>query len=408
MPLVTFYFQLHQPQRLHPDGTTFLWEDENEKVFQKVADKCYVPATRLLVHLIKTYPAFKVCLCMSGTFLDQAQRYSPQVIDLLRDLHEAGSVHRQVEFLDETFYHSLTGLFADPDKTEFRAQVAMHRQAMDTLFGVKPTAFRNTELMYNNEIANVVADMGFQAMLCEQRDDLFSSRDGKPVSRNAVFRAKGRCGQARSMFVLARNRDLSDDVAFRFPHSYLTAPQYARFLARVDGEAVVLGYDYEHMGEHIWEDKGIFEFWRQLPAALAREPSVVVANPTEIAERFRDAQCPLADIHPLATSSWADASRDTHGWLGSTTQQKLFKAIESLEPDVRRAGGQWLWRYRHLTTSDHLYYLHEGRGPDGLVHAYFSPYRSPVAAAHILTQALDDLRYAVNASTCSDAWKRRA
>jgi glycogen synthase len=395
MPLVTFYFQLHQPHRLHPDGTTFLWDQENEKVFQKVADKCYVPATAMLVDLIRAYPKFKVCLSMSGTFLDQAQRYKPQVIDLLRDLYQAGKAYCQVEFLEETFYHSLTGLFADREKIEFREQVALHRQAMDTLFGASPTAFRNTELMYNNDIANVVADMGYQAMLCEQRDDLFMPKGGKPVSPNAVFRAKGRNGRARRMAVLARNRDLSDDVAFRFPHSPLTAPQYARFLAQVDGEAVILGYDYEHIGEHIWADKGIFDFWRQLPAALAEQPSVVVTNPTEIAERFRDARCPLADIHPLATSSWADVARDTHGWLGSMTQYKLFQVIESLEPEVKRAGGEWLSRYRVLTTSDHLYYLHEGRGPDGMVHAYFSPYGSPVAAAQVLTHALDELRYGV-------------
>jgi alpha-amylase/alpha-mannosidase (GH57 family) len=392
---VTFYFQLHQPYRLHPDGTTFLWEQENEKVFQKVAEKCYVPATTMLVDLIRAYPGFKICLSMSGTFLDQAQRYRPKVIDLLRELYQAGRAHRQVEYLDETFYHSLTGLFADPDKNEFREQVAMHRQTMDTLFGAKPTAFRNTELMFNNDIANVVADMGFQAMLCEQRDDLFTAKKGKPISPNAVFRAMGRNGKARHMVVLPRNRGLSDDVAFRLPQVPLTAPQYAQFLAQIDGEAVVLGYDYEHIGEHIWADKGIFEFWRELPAALANEPSVVLANPTEIAERFRDASCPLADIHPLATSSWADAARDTQGWLGSPTQYKLFKVIESLEQEVKRAGGDWLSRYRTLTTSDHLYYLHEGRGSDGLVHAYFSPYGSPVAAAQVLTHALDELRYGI-------------
>ncbi|MBP8303597.1 MAG: glycogen/starch synthase [Phycisphaerae bacterium] len=403
MPLVTFYFQLHQPHRLHPDGPAFLWDLENEKVFQKVADKCYVPATALFVDLIRAHPSFKVCLSMSGTFLEQAQRYRPQVIALLRELFQAGEARGQVEFLEETFYHSLTGLFADPDKAEFREQVVLHRQAMETLFGARPTAFRNTELMYNNEIANVVADMGYQAMLCEQRDDLFAPNGGNPVSRNAVFRAKARNGRARRMVVLARNRNLSDDVAFRLPHAPLTATQYARFLAQIDGEAVILGYDYEHIGEHIWKDKGIFDFWRELPVALGQERSVVVANPTEIAERFRDAQCPLADIHPLSTSSWADAARNTQGWLGSMTQYKLFQAIESLEGEVKQAGGEWLSRYRTLTTSDHLYYLHEGRGPDGSVHEYFSPYGSPVAAAQTLTRALGELRYGVK---CFNVHKR--
>ena len=307
MPLVTFYFQLHQPFRLHPEREKFLWEEKNRSVFLKVAEKCYLPATAMFIELVSSHPSFKITLGMSGTFLKQAELYSPRLIGLLRDLCAAGEKNRQVEYLDETYYHSLTSLFEDPDKTEFREQVSLHREMIKRLFGIFPASFRNTELMYNNDIAAVVSDMGYRSILCEKREDMFTSEEG-PVSPNAVFRARD-----ADLIVIPRNRELSDDIAFRFPHNPLTPEQYAGFLSLIDGEAVMLGYDYEHIGEHIWSDRGIFEFWRGLPEALERHSNLVMATPTEVADQFREAQCPFLDIHGLSTSSWADAGRNKIG-----------------------------------------------------------------------------------------------
>jgi len=387
MPLATFYFQLHQPFRLHPDRNRFLWDESNSEIFFKVAANCYLPALRMFADLILHYPAFKIALSMSGTFMEQAELYQPEVIRVLHELVNAGKKNQQVEFLDETYYHSLTSLFADPQKQEFRDQVMLHRVKMHELLGILPTSFRNTELMYNNQVAEVVADMGYQAILCEKRDDMFMMKN-RPISPNAVFRAKG-----SNLIVIPRNRELSDDIAFRFPHSSLSPDEYASHIAKIDGEAVLLGYDFEHIGEHIWEDKGIFEFWKGLPEALAKYPNIVAANPSDIAERFKDADCPVVDIHDLSTSSWADKGKDTFGWLGNPTQYDLFKDIESIEKDVRKAGGELFTRWRHLTTSDHVYFLHEKIGEDHAVHFYFNPYGGSTArAAQILTRKIDDLQ----------------
>jgi glycogen synthase len=371
MPIATFYFQLHQPFRLHPGRDKFLWDEKNREIFEKVSEKNYLPATRMFTKLIADNPGFKITLSMSGTFLEQAQTYKPEVIRCLQELLDAGKGRNQVEFLEETYYHSLVSLFADPNRQEFRNQVSLHRAKMEDIFGTSSSSFRNTELMFNNEIAAVVADMGFKAMLCEKRDDMFGLKDGSLVSPNAVFRAKG-----SNLIVIPRNRELSDDVAFRFPHTPILAQRYAWNIAQIDGEAVLLGYDYEHLGEHIWKDKGIFEFWETLPKALAKYSSVKVANPGEVAELFKDADCPIVDIHGLSTSSWADSSRNTFGWLGNKTQQELFARIEHLEGKARKTGGELLTKWRHLTTSDHLYFLHESTGSDHAVHSYFSPYGS--------------------------------
>ena len=391
MSLVTFYFQLHQPLRLHPDGSPFLWNDKNEEVFRQVAHKCYLPATRMFIELVTQHPTFKITFSMSGTFLEQAEHLEPEVIEAIKELYEAGKEHQQVEFLQETYYHSLVGLFGDSNHSEFKEQVSLHRRKMLDLFEVRPTSFRNTELMYNNRIANVVADMGFKAMLCEQRDDMFTHHDGETISLNAIFRTRGRGTRARQMVVLARNRSLSNDVAFHFPRVELTAKEYASCLNEIEGEAVLLGFDYEHIGEHIDGERGIFEFWRELPEALDHHANIVMANPTELALRTKTAQCPVLDIPPLATSSWADAQRDTRGWLGSTVQHKLFQAIEELEPEVCKAGGDLLRNYRCLTSSDHLYYLHEGSGANCVVHECFSPYESLTTATYVLTRAVERL-----------------
>jgi len=388
MPLATFYFQLHQPLRLHPERDKFLWDEKNRDVFLKVSEKCYLPATVMFTELISNYPEFKITLSMTGTFLEQAELYQPAVIRALQELYAAGMEYNQVEFLNETYYHSLTSLFEDPVKQEFRDQVSLHREKLRVLFGAIPTSFRNTELMYNNHIADVVADMGYAAMLCEKRDDMYTGSD-QSISPNAVFRARGR---GSNLIVIPRNRELSDDVAFRFPNDPLPPEQYASYIARIDGEAVMLGYDFEHIGEHIWEDKGIFDFWRGLPEALSKHTNIVLANPTEIAEKFKDTDCPVLDIHGLATSSWADAGRDTFGWLGNYTQFELFKNIENMEKDARRAGIELFTRWRQLTTSDHIYFLHERIGEDHAVHAYFNPYGGSIAQpTHVLTRKIDDL-----------------
>ncbi|MCX5838820.1 MAG: glycogen/starch synthase [Deltaproteobacteria bacterium] len=392
MPLATFYFQLHQPFRLHPDRGQFLWEEQNRAIFLKVAEKCYLPATRMFTELIASHPSFKITLGMSGTFLEQAELYKPEVIQSLQALLDAGEKNDQVEYLDETYYHSLSSLFEDPLRLEFREQASLHQDMMKRIFGIVPTSFRNTELMYNNPIAEAVADMGYHSILCEKRDDMFIGEgEGEAVSPNAVFRAKD-----TNLIVIPRNRELSDDIAFRFPHAPITPETYAQYIARIDGEAVMLGYDFEHIGEHIWSNLGIFEFWRGLPAALQKHESIVAATPTEIAQRFKDAPCPTLSIHGLATSSWADTGKNTFGWLGNPTQYELFRDIERMETAAKRAGGTYLTQWRHLTTSDHVYFLHERIGEDHAVHAYFNPYDNSIARpTHVLTRKIDDLEVVI-------------
>ncbi|ABC77194.1 glycogen/starch synthase [Syntrophus aciditrophicus] len=387
MSSVIFYFQLHQPLRLHPDRDKFLWDEENREIFLKASERSYIPAIGMFTDLIRNHPGFRITLSMSGTFLEQAQTYHPSLIQALRSLLDAGKESQQVEFLCETYYHSLASLFNDPHKQEFRDQVSLHREAIRKLFGIFPLSFRNTELIYNNSIADIVADMGYVSILCEPRENSHMGAGTGSISPNSVFRARG-----THLVVIPRNIALSNDVAFRFSSHPLTPEEYAASIARGDGEVILLGYDLEHIGGHIREEKGIFDFWRGLPAALEQYPDLLVETPTSVATRFKDAPLPSLDISGLSTSSWLDVIRNTFGWLESAAQFELFKDMEGMEGVARRAGGELLTRWRNLTASDHIYYLKDRSMDEHVLCRYENPYeRSTIRATQILTRKIDYL-----------------
>jgi len=385
MLLTTFYFELHRPFWLHPERDKFLWDEKNRDVFLEISEKCYLPATVMFTELISRHPEFKITLSISGSFMEQAELYQPDVIKALQDLLNAGRESRQVEFLDETYYHSLTGLFTDTQKQEFRDQITLHREKMHKLFGILPLSFCNTELIYNNNIAEIIADMGYLSILCEKRDDMFIEKTDSTFSPKSVFRAKG-----SNLIVIPRNKNLSNDIALRFSQKNVSPDEYASQIANTEDDVVLLGYQFEHIGDLIRGDEGIFDFWKGLPEALSKYPNIIVANPSEITERFMESDCPVVDIQGKYKSSWAEKEKDTFGWLGNHTQFDLFKDIEHMEKDVRRAGGELLTKWRHLTTSEHIYLLHEKIGED---RAVYNPYgRSITQPAQILTRKIDDLQ----------------
>jgi glycogen synthase len=386
MPLVTFYFQLHQPFRLHPSREKFLWDEVNGESFLRLSERCYLPALSMFTEILKKNPSFRMTLGLSGTFLEQAEMYRPEVVGALRELLNAGAGKNQIECLDETYYHSLASLFSDPQKQEFRGQVSLHRDKMRTLFGVVPSSFRNTELIYNNDIADVVADMGYLSILAEGRDEMVTT-EGTPVESGRVFRSAG-----GRLTVLFRDRTLSETVTRRFLAEPVPPEVYASRIAAFGGDVLLLGFDFEHIGARIPADEGIFEFWRRLPEALTHQAAVEVVNPSLVAARFQDRPCPSLEVPKHAATAWADLERNTGGRLGNLTQYELFRDIEKLEEDAHAAGGDLLRHWRHLTTCDHLYYLYE-RDHEGLtLQGYSNPYEERTEqATHVLTRKVDYL-----------------
>lgn len=375
MSSVVLYFQVHQPYRLRRYSYfeisrkhDYFNEELNAFVLRKVAAKCYIPANRVLLRLIRRYDgAFRVAFSLTGIVLEQMERYAPEALDSFVELAQTGCV----EFLGETYYHSLASLY---DRREFTDQVQQHSQLMQHLFHCTPRVFRNTELIYNDEIGQLAADLGYKAIIAEGADDILESR-----SPNHVYSVPG-----RNTRLLMKNYSLSDDIAFRFSnqgwHSYpLTAPKFASWVHRLGGQAEVLNLfmDYETFGEHQWEATGIFEFLEHLPEEVMGSDSWDFCTPSEAVDRYQ----PFSEMHFPRLTSWADIERDLSAWRGNRIQAAALGRIYSYSRALLEANNkEALHVWRLLQTSDHFYYMCTKMFEDGDVHAYFSPYESPYDA----------------------------
>lgn len=396
MTLITLYFFAHQPDRLLPydrrrsigraarDLHKHYFDDElNEQVFRKVAGKCYYPATQLILELVERHrdseKPFRVAYGLSGTLLDQIERYDTGLLDLFRRLSDTGLV----EFTGEVYYHSLAGLF-DAERREFQEEARMHADRLESLFGRRPAVFRNTECMFNDGIAATVQAMGYEGIITEGVDWLLAGWR----SPDFVYRAT--CG----LPVLMRNYQLSDDLGYRFSNRDwegwpLRAETFAGWLASNTDMNVVLALDYEALGEHIWADSGIFEFLRHLPDEVMRYPQLAFTTPTEAVRTLPTVG--EVSVDDYATISWADQERDTSAWLGNEMQRYCHEELKRMEGIVKRAGDAALLDcWRRLLTSDHLYYLATKSFSDQDVHKYFSAYGSVVEGfVRLHTAAID-------------------
>jgi len=353
-----------------------------------VARKCYLPMNDLLLELIRRHEGrFKVSFSLSGTALDQFEEYAPEVLESFQALGRTGCV----EFLDETYCHSLAFLFS---REEFREQVRRHRERIEELFGQSPRVFRNTELIYHNDVAREAEAMGYDAILAEGADHVLGWR-----SPNWLYQPAG-CTRLK---LLLKNYALSDDIAFRFsnrdwPEYPLTADKFAAWAHAVNthGELINLFMDYETFGEHQWESSGIFHFMRALPDAVLRHPDFCFKTPSEAA----DSLSPRARLDVPQFMSWADAERDLTAWLGNDMQHDAIHALYACEARVRELNDPGITRaWRRLQTSDHFYYMCTKWFSDGDVHKYFNPYGSPYDAYINFMNVLADFRLRLDART---------
>jgi len=376
MTSVCMYFQIHQPFRLRrfwPDDRTgfFRYFDErsNKEIFERVAHKCYLPTNKMLLDLIDEYKGeFRFSLSVTGTLLEQCELWEKDVLEGFSQMAKTGSV----EFLDETFYHSLASLFED--KTEFREEIQEHQTRIVEMLGVKPQVFRNTELLYNNTIAEIASDLGYKAILAEGADHIL---DGK--SPNILYKAKN-----SGLPIIFRNYKLSDDIGYRFSARWwegypLTAEKWALWASGIKEDCVNIFMDYETFGEHQWEETGIFTFLQNLPGEVLKT-HLNFSTPSELVEKYKPAE--EIDIGDFSTISWADMERDTSAWLGNDMQRRCFEEMRLLEPFVKKTKDPEILRiWKHLLTSDHYYYMCTKWLGDGDVHSYFSVHSTPFDAA---------------------------
>jgi alpha-amylase len=422
MPSVVFYFQVHQPFRLRrysvfDTDTNYFDDSKNAEICRKVASRCYLPATRLLLDLVKRFDgALKLSYSISGTALEQFEAFAPEVLDVFRELSRTGCC----EFLGETYHHSLAFVHS---REEFREQVELHSRRIQHHFGQTPTVFRNTELIYSNALAYELSLMTDAAgrrrwlgALCEGTDTHLGYRKPTVVYKPPKHDGHDLLGRDdKPLGLLLKNYRFSDDIAFRFSNRGwgewpLTPEKFAGWINALDGSVCNLFMDYETFGEHQWVDTGIFGFLAALPEKVLAGGGRFL-TPTEALTQH----APAGEFDVPQCSSWADTERDLSAWNGNAMQANALDEVFKLEkplkdkvarlakeakgagpnaPTTRRleAAAHLLADWRRLTTSDHFYYMCTKYFADGDVHKYFNPYDSPYDSYINYMNVLDNVR----------------
>ena len=385
MPSVCFYFQVHQPYRLRKytvfdvnNNHNYFDDEKNYAIMRRVADKCYLPTNQILLDLINKFDGkFKIAYSFTGVVLEQLESFTPEALESFKKLVDTGCV----EILDETYYHSLAFLYS---KKEFKQQIKMHNQKIRELFNYKPKVFRNTELTYNNELANFIEKIGYKGILAEGADHILEWR-----SPNLIYKAK----TTNNLKLLLKNYKLSDDIAFRFSEKSwkewpLTADKFAAWVSNAPGQTVNLFMDYETFGEHQWGSTGIFEFLRHLPYELIKYRNIDFKTPKELIKKYE----PVAELDIHSVVSWADIERDLSAWLGNKMQQTAIAKIYELREKILKTKDKKLIEdWRKLQISDHFYYMCTKWFADGDVHKYFNPYDSPYECFIAYMNILNDI-----------------
>ena len=385
MKTVCFYFQVHPPWRLKTyrffqmgNDHNYLDDFTNRAIMQKVARECYLPMNALLLNLINEHKgAVRCTFSITGSAVEQFKAYAPEVLESFKRRAEPGCV----EFLAETYSHSLSSLYSVED---FKQEVKLHTQMLKDEFGVKPTAFRNTELIYSDEIAAMVASMGFKGIITEGAKHILGWKSPNYLYTPAT---------APKVKLMLKNYKLSDDITFRFSNyawnEYpLTADKFMGWIGSLpEGEEVVnLFMTYDTLGELQSAETGIFGFMKALPR-FAAEKGITFSTPSEVIAKLK----PVDVISVNDPISWADEERDTSAWLGNILQKEAFEKLYSVAERVRLCSDTRLkqdWNY--LQASDHFYYMCTKHFADGAVHSHYSPYDSAYEAFTNYMNVLSD------------------
>ena len=398
MRAICLYLHVHQPFRFRAysifdvsNNSNYFFDanyhskQSNERIFKKVLEKSYRPTFNLLEESIKKYPGFKVSLSITGTWLEQAELWAPEIIKQIKSLVDTG----RVEIVAETYYHSMSFFY---DREEFEAQVKADLDTIKRIFGVKPKVFRNTEFAYNDELAKWADKFGFKGLLAEGWDKVLGWR-----SPNFVYRPY----ETKNIKLLLKNYRLSDDIAFRFSNREweewpLTVEKYTEWVNNdcLRGNLINLFMDFETFGEHQWKETGIFDFFSHFIYKWLSVYDNKFVTVSEACDLFE----PVSEISMPETVTWADTERDLTAWMGNSLQDSAMSALYALRKKIVESGDiNLISDFRKLTTSDHAYYMCTKYWNDGDVHAYFSAYDSPYDAFMYFMNIIRDLEYRIAA-----------
>jgi alpha-amylase len=388
MTAISIYFKVHQPYRLkkyraEDVSVCQCYEDPiaDEENCNRLADSSYLPANEIIYNkIIEHNGDFAVNFSISGTLLELMMRYRPDVIQSFKKLASTG----KVEFLAETYYHSLASLHSP---AEFQRQVTRHTELVTRLFGQMPVVFRNTELIHNNRIAELTGGMGLKGILCEGVESILKGR-----TPNQLYKAPENSSTSEPVLLL-RNSALSDDIAFRFDDENwtehpLTAIKFAEWLHThpEETEVINLFMDYETFGVYKKKEAGIFDFLEALPAEVLKKEGYRFSTATALIEEY----VPKDIYSAPQTISWNDHTGIAGAWTENVMQNNTLKKIYSIESMVQQSECRKsidIWG--RLQAADHFYYMAERKDKTEIV-KYLNPFNTAREAFQNYTNLVTD------------------
>lgn len=382
---ICFYFQIHQPLRLKRYRFFEIGQDhyyyddfQTEDRIRTLVEQSYLTANRTISEMIRSSNGkFKCAFSISGVALEQLEQYAPEVIDSFKELANT----RSVEFLGETYAHSLSSIY---DTNEFESQIKAHADKIESLFGQRPTAFRNSELIYSDEIGEIISKAGFKVMLIDEAKHILGWKSPNFVYNHSYI----------SKFkLLIRNQKLSDDIGFRFSHNNwhdypLTAEKFIGWLASMpENEKIVnLWMSYESFGLYQPAFTGIFDFLKALPYH-AMEQKMSFVTPTEAAKKNESAGA-ITIPYPI---SWAGHEKDLSPWTGNDLQQEALNKLYAVGERVRLCQDKSLQHdWLMLQSTDHFRYMSH---KDAVGTNYDNAYEAFMNYMNVLADFLERVDY---------------
>lgn len=344
---ICFYFQIHLPFRLKKyrffeiGKDHYYYDDfQTEDRVRYVVEQSYLTANRTIAEMIRSSNGkFRCAFALSGPAIEQFEQYAPEVIDSFKELAATGSV----EFLAQPYAHSLASVF---DTNEFIRQVKMHSDKINELFGKRPTTLLNSELIYSDEIGEAAAKMGYKGVMLDEAKHIMGWKSPNYVYTHSYL---------PKLRLLVRNNKLSDDIAFRFSNSSLSAETFIDWLASLpENEKVInLGMNYEAFGIQQPAHTGIFDFMKALPYhAMERQMSFV--QPSELIKKHEPTGA-LSVPYPI---SWVGGDKDLTPWTGNDLQQEALNKLYAVSERVRLCNDKPLLRdWLLLQSADHFRYI---------------------------------------------------
>ncbi len=344
---ICFYFQIHLPYRLKRYRFIEIGQDhyyyddfQIEERIRAYVEQSLLPANRTIAEMIRSSNGkFRCAFTISGVTLDQLEHYAPEVIDSFKDLAKTGCV----EFMAEPYAHSLSSVF---DATEFERQLKLHADKIEILFGKRPSSIFNAELIYSDEIGEIVSKMGFKTMLIDEAKHILGWKSPNYVYSHSYL---------PKLKLLVRNHKLSDDIAFRFSSLSLTAENFTNWIAGLpEGDNVInLGMGYEALGITQPAYTGIFEFLKAIPYH-AMEHQMNLMLPSELSKKNESAG-PLSVPFPI---SWVGNDKDLTPWTGNDLQNEAIAKLYAVGERVRMCTDKPLLRdWLILQSTDHFRYM---------------------------------------------------